>query len=355
MRNTHWLLVLVLVFISVLSCKSNPEEKNSEEIAQKEQTASFRIALGSCNRQDKPQEFWATIEKDSADIFIWGGDNIYADTPDMELMKSMYDTQKSNAYYSSFVSSLPYAPIGVWDDHDYGKNDAGKEWEYREEAKKLYMNFFDMDSTHAMAGRGGTYYSKSIKVGEKSIKFLMLDTRYFRDGLINAENPEKRYQPHTTSDSTLLGKDQWKWLEKEFKTAQADFTIVVSSIQFLSSEHGFETWGLFPHEVEKMQELLLKHKVKNVLFLSGDRHISEFSQKEVKGMSYPLTDFTSSGLTHSYSSFDGEPNSYRVGEVVAQTSYGIVDLNLVTNQAELNIKSTEDGRILQKLNLNFQD
>jgi alkaline phosphatase D len=204
-----------------------------------------------------------------------------------------------------------------------------------------------------MASRGGTYYTSSFSVGEHSLKFYMLDTRYFRDGLLEAESSAKRYQPHTTSDSTLLGSEQWSWLKDEMKSSEADFNIFVSSIQFLSNEHGFETWGNFPHEVRKMQDLLKENKLKNVLFLSGDRHISEFSQKDIEGLDYPLTDFTSSGLTHSYTSYDNEPNPYRVGEVTAQTSYGIIELNLAEESASLKIKSTEDGSLLQSLDLNF--
>lgn len=351
MKNSY--LILVVVSISFLSCKFNSEGENSETNSEITQKTNFRIALGSCNRQNMPQKFWATIQKDSADIFIWGGDNIYADTPDMELMQAKYDTLKNNDYYQSFVSQLIHEPLGVWDDHDYGKNDAGKEWEYRDEAKSLFMDFMNIDSTHAMASRGGTYYADVIEVEDKSIKFYMLDSRYFRDGLLDAKDSKMRYQPHTTSDSTLLGDEQWKWLEQEFKNSEANFNIIVSSIQFLSSEHGFETWGNFPHEVEKMQNLLQKYELDNILFFSGDRHISEFSQKKIEGLDYPLTDFTSSGLTHSYTSYDGEPNEYRVSSVVAETSYGIVDLDLENNTAELNIKSTKDGRVLQNLKLDF--
>lgn len=346
-------LILVIVSISFLSCKSNTGDENTEETAKKEQKTHFRIALGSCNRQNKPQDFWSTIEKDSADIFIWGGDNIYADTSDMQLMKSKYDTLKTNKYYQSFTSSLPYSVLGIWDDHDYGKNDAGKKWKYKDEAKSLFMDFMDIDSTHAMATRGGTYNSETIEVGQKSVKFYLLDTRYFRDGLKDAKTPGKRYQPHSSEDSTLLGEQQWNWLEQEMKTSTADFNIFVTSIQFLSQEHGFETWGNFPHEVQKMESLLKTYSPENVIFLSGDRHISEFSQKQLKGFDYPITDFTSSGLTHSYTSYDGEPNPYRVGEVTAETSYGIVDLNLTEEKADLKIKSTEDGHILQSLSLKF--
>ena len=351
MKRIH--LILALLSISILSCKSNGEKGNTSKEEKSDQVSNFRIAVGSCNRQNKPQEFWSTIEKDSADIFIWGGDNIYSDTRDMELMAAKYDSLKTNKYYQSFTSSLPYSVLGVWDDHDYGKNDAGKNWEYKEEAKSKFIDFFDIDSTHAMAERGGIYHSKTIEAGDNSIKFYMLDTRYFRDGLIDANSPGKRYQPHSTTDSTLLGEQQWKWFEKELKSSNADFNIIVSSIQFLSREHGFETWGNFPHEVNKMESLLKKYSPENIIFLTGDRHISEFSQKELKGFDYPITDFTSSGLTHSYTSYDGELNQYRVGEVTAQTSYGIVDLDLENDEAHLKIKSTEDGRVLQSLKLEF--
>ncbi|NEV93140.1 alkaline phosphatase family protein [Psychroflexus sp. YR1-1] len=345
--NTRF-LVLVLASVMLGSCRPNTEQP-----ADAEQITSFRIALGSCNRQDMPQDYWSVIQKDSADIFIWGGDNIYADTPDMDLMEAKYDSLKNNPYYQTFVSKLPYGPMGVWDDHDYGKNDAGEGWEYKDEAKTLFMDFMDIDSTHAMANRGGIYHAEVIDAGDKSIKFYMLDMRYFRDGLLEAEASDKRYQPHSSQDSTLLGEAQWDWLEQEFKKSEADFNIIVSSIQFLSSEHGFETWGNFPHEVEKLQSLLLDYSLDNVLMLSGDRHISEFSQKKIEGLDYMLTDFTSSGLTHSYASYDGEPNQYRVGEVVAQTSYGIVDLDLEVEEADLKIKSTKDGHVIQNLKLSF--
>ena len=352
MKNIY--LSVLILSLAISACKSNSEEKSStKEQPSKELKTSFKIALGSCNRQGKPQDYWSVIEKDSADVFIWGGDNIYADTPDMDKMDSMYNVQKNNRYYQSFVKSLPNSVLGVWDDHDYGKNDAGKDWVYKDQAKALYMNFLDIDSTHAMANRKGTYYTKSFKAGNKEIKVFLLDSRYFREGLREAEDSDKRYQPHTTSDSTLLGSEQWSWLKDEMKSSDADFNIFVSSIQFLSNEHGFETWGNFPHEVRKMEDLLKENQLKNVLFLSGDRHISEFSQKDIEGLDYPLTDFTSSGLTHSYTSYDNEPNPYRIGEVTAQTSYGIVDIDLNAETASLNIKSTEDGRMLQNLELTF--
>ena len=84
MKKIHWIVTLVVILFA--SCKSNTDDKKTESKLAESEPKTFRIAIGSCNRQDLPQEYWSIIEKDSADIFVWGGDNIYADTPDMGLM-----------------------------------------------------------------------------------------------------------------------------------------------------------------------------------------------------------------------------------------------------------------------------
>lgn len=53
----------------------------------------------------------------------------------------------------------------------------------------------------------------------------------------------KRFQPNTYGQGSMLGDAQWKWLELELKKSKADFNLIVSSVQILSAEHGFETWG----------------------------------------------------------------------------------------------------------------
>ena len=79
-------------------------------------------------------------------------------------------------------------------------------------------------------------------------------------------------------------------------------------------------------------------KTKNAIILSGDRHISEISKKDVAGLSYPLLDFTSSGLTHSYTDFNGEPNKFRVSDVVSKKSFGILKFEYEKNSIVLEIR-----------------
>ncbi len=119
------------------------------------------------------------------------------------------------------------------------------------------------------------------------------------------------------------------------KNSTATFNIIVSSIQFLSCEHGFETWGNMPHEVDKLENLIKSTQAKNVIIISGDRHISEISKKQIEGISYPLIDFTSSGLTHSYTDFNEETNPYRVGNVVSNKSFGILKFEYRSNAVRM--------------------
>ena len=102
----------------------------------------------------------------------------------------------------------------------------------------------------------------------------------------------------------------------------------------------------------RFENLLKSGNASNVILLSGDRHISEFSKKEISGLEYPLIDFTSSGLTHSYTSYKGEPNKYRIGEVTSDRSYGLLTLDLENNLVNFKIMGV-NYQILSELNQEY--
>jgi alkaline phosphatase D len=310
--------------------------------------SDFILAFGSCNRQELAQPLWEPILQNKPDIFLWGGDNIYADTEDMEELWQGYEQQLQNAGYQKLVQRVPVT--GVWDDHDYGVNDGGADWEFKEESQQLLLDFLKVPENDPRRDRAGVYHSKLIETPKGSIKLLLLDTRYFRSELLKSNSPGKRYQ--INKEGTVLGEAQWNWLEAELEDSKADFHIILSSIQVLAYEHGFESWGNFPKDVQRLKKLLSQTKPKNLLLLSGDRHISEFSQTRIQGLNYPLTDFTSSGLTHVYSSFSGEPNRFRKGEVVSELSFGLVKFNFDRQEILLEMRG-EENHLQQFYRLKF--
>ena len=294
-----------------------------------------------------PNPFWEDMNARNADLFIWGGDVIYADTEDMEKMKAMYTEQLANTAYRNFIEELPV--MGTWDDHDYGINDGGAAYAKKQQSQQLFLDFIGTPKDAPARSREGVYASRTFVKAGKTIKIIVLDTRYFRTDLAPSTNPEKRYRK--IKRGTILGETQWEWFKEEL-AEPTDFTIIMSSIQLLSAQHGFETWGNLPKEVKRFEKALNKSKAQAVLVLSGDRHISEFSRKKVKGLDYPLIDFTSSGLTHSYTEYDGEPNRYRVGNVVSTRSYGMVNIDLESNRIAMKIIGV-GGEILGELQQDY--
>ncbi len=104
-----------------------------------EEAPLSRIAFGACAKQDKPQPIWDAIIEAQPQQFVFLGDNIYGDTEDMALLKSKWDLLAAQPGYVKLKALCPVT--GTWDDHDYGKDDAGVEYPKKVESQKLFLDF----------------------------------------------------------------------------------------------------------------------------------------------------------------------------------------------------------------------
>lgn len=332
--------ILLLIFIS---CKSKRNFENPYRAK-----SDFTIAFGSCNRQDLNNKLWNDIRKAKPQIWIWGGDNIYADTEDIGEMAAMYKAQNRAKGYRQLRSEVQV--IGTWDDHDYGLNDGGEEWHVKNESQQAFLDFIGEAENSPRRSQQGVYTSYTFDLLQVpgQIRVILLDTRYFRSPLTPDPDGIKRYIPNEYGVGSVLGETQWAWLTEQLNNSTATFNLIVSSIQFLSDQHGFETWGNFPHEVKRLKSVITSSGAEGVIILSGDRHLSEFSKTELEGLSYPLIDFTSSGLTNAYKEFSGEPNPYRLGEVVATESFGLLKFEMATKTVRFQIIG-DGGQVLGEI------
>ena len=278
------------------------------------------IALGSCNRQDREQPMWPFILENDPQLWIWLGDNIYGDTEDMDLMSDKYRLQKSNPGYSRLREQAMV--VGIWDDHDYGINDGGKEFSKKEESKELMLDFLDVPEDAPVRSRPGAYQSYSFGPTGQQVKVLLLDARYFRDPIERTGPPNRRYLPNAEGD--VLGEDQWTWLEEELINSTAQVHLIGSGIQFIPEEHAFEKWANLPKARERLFQLLARTKPEVPVLLSGDRHIAEVSKLMIDGWDQPVYELTSSGLTHSYEKVGDEPNRHRVGGIFGKKNFGVI-------------------------------
>lgn len=280
---------------------------------------------------------WPEIVDQKPDLWIWLGDNIYGDSDVVDTLIAKYNRQKQNDGYQKLLASTPI--IGTWDDHDYGKNDGGVEFVSKVESQQAMFDFLGVAADDPIRNKAGVYSAHSYTVGNAKIKVILLDSRYHRDTL---ERIDGVYQTNETG--TVLGDEQWAWLEKELTDSDADIHLIGNGIQVISMEHRFEKWQNFPNERARMFELIKKTQAPGVIFLTGDRHIAEVSELNYEGVSYPLRDFTSSGLTHSYEAAGAEVNQYRISPLVGMKNYGVLTFTIAESKltVEAKIKGLND-------------
>ena len=341
-------IIFLFSFLGFISCKLY--DKTSQIESQKPvQNEYFTVAFGSCDDQKIKNKLWPAIDQNHPSVWIWGGDNVYSDTEDMQFLKNNYEIQKQDADYLKFIKDK--IVLGTWDDHDFGANDSGEEYPYKRKSQQLLLDFLGTSQKAPERKRDGIYTAKTIVLDGNKVKIIILDSRFFRTALTKSTDSKKRFQPNRHSEGTMLGQTQWKWLKEELRNSDAQFNVIVSSIQFLSDKHGFEAWGNFPHEIERLEQLIVSTKAKGTFIISGDRHIATFSSKNVTGLSYPLVDFTSSGLTHTYTSFSGEENPYVKGEVIKDINFGLLKFDFKNNKVIMEIKGKKNKLLQQYIQI----
>src|SRR5437868_6122617 len=82
---------------------------------------------------------------------------------------------------SALRSACPV--LAVWDDHDYGKNDAGADFPQKDDSKKQFLTFFGEPTGSPRWLRPGVYDAKIFGPEGKRVQVILLDGRYNRSPL----------------------------------------------------------------------------------------------------------------------------------------------------------------------------
>jgi alkaline phosphatase D len=268
------------------------------------------IVFGSCIKSVDHPMLDRTLTL-PMDLFLFLGDNVYADTKAPAIMRAKYDELKASRFWKGLQKKAPF--LATWDDHDYGGDDAGASWPIRREAQEEYLRWLDPPADSPLRRREGVYDARVIGPPGRRVQVLLLDTRYFRSPLKKGKHEVTPsggpYVPEPDPAATMLGADQWAWLEEQLRQP-AELRLVASSIQFSAAFHGGECWANFPLEQQRLMDLIVKTRANGVLFLSGDRHWSELSKLEGPS-GYPFYDLTSSSLTQKHARGTPTPNRFR--------------------------------------------
>ena len=300
---------------------------------------SYVLGFGSCITEKRDQPIWKAIEKENINEFFFMGDNVYGDSKDGLLKEMEISYMKQKEMFPKWLYTKKLNAI--WDDHDYGKNDGGAEYPLKEQAQRLFLEFWNVDKDDARYSQKGIYFNEEKVILNNKINLIALDTRYHRSSL---DQEDKPYYPTTDETKTMLGKDQWKWLEEIVKI-ESDIIIIVSSIQVLPTNHIFEKWHNFPHERSRLLGLL-KFTNKPVIILSGDRHKAGLYEKDniIEMTSSSLNKPISRPLSVIWDIFSKESDELLIRDMYYRENYGLLKI-LPNKKMIIQLKDMEGKEI----------
>lgn len=99
--------------------------------------------------------------------------------------------------YKALRESIPV--VGVWDDHDFGLDNSGKDYKNKHVQRQMYLNFTQEPMNSARRDENfidGTYWDYYVTSDDIKVHLLLLDVRY-----------------NMVPEVDTLGERQWLWLD----------------------------------------------------------------------------------------------------------------------------------------------
>ena len=216
------------------------------------------------------------------------------------------------------------ANYAIWDDRDYGNSDSDRTHPLRLEAAALFERYWANPAYGEEPGRDGIY--SAFRIGAAEV--FLLDDRFWRDPDTLPDSPAK----------TVLGSAQKRWLKEALAASDAALKLIAIGHQVLPDYHDWESYAMFAHERRELLDWIREQRVEGVMFVTGDRHLSELMRADPEGL-YPLYELTASPIANRPFTTGLElPNPIRIAGYGAGDSYGIVDLDTTVTPARLTIR-----------------
>lgn len=362
-RGLVALLLLGIVGVFAIFAMTGGQTLNEARIAPKEpwlkldtSTLIERMAFASCADQKKPQPIWAGLLDTRPNLLLMMGDNVYGDIKDASAkeLKAAYSAFASHPDFAKVRAAMPI--LATWDDHDYGQNDAGGNFPLKATTRRLFDEFWAVGPERR--SREGVYDAQIFGPAGKRVQVILLDTRSFRSPWTAKQagaNWRGPYGPDANPKLTILGEEQWSWLEKELRKP-AEIRFIVSSIQVVAEHHGFERWGNFPAERQRLYDLVKRTEARGVVLLTGDRHVGAIYRKSGV-LPYPVIDITSSSINRpllpQYSVEEG--GSERQGEAYRDENFGLASIDWAARKLTLALYGLKGKDPVRQMTVNFAD
>lgn len=262
-----------------------------------------------------PQEaIYPVMSAMPADFMMWLGDNVYYLFRHMGVPEQMYERRIRKAQVPEVDAFMRSRPMyAIWDDHDYGPDNKKGNFALKDTSWFIHTHFW-ANPYNGIPGTKGTFSHFQLSDAD----FFLTDNR-FQSTTYRDPNP------------AMLGKGQMEWLKRGLLESTATFHFIVIGSQVLNRLDRGESWYHYPAERQELLDFLSDNNIKNVIFLTGDRHHTELQSITLRS-GHSVYDFTCSPLTSvvNQTILGGpeENNPQRIpGTLVLQHNFGRVSLS----------------------------
>ena len=279
------------------------------------------FALTSCmddSYVEEQKSQWLDLMTFKPEVLFMIGDNVYVDIRKKRWLRKIspetiwqrYVETRNNLQIFRVKRLVPV--FATWDDHDFGRDVAGGDFEYKDASKAIFNEFFPQELNKVVINKGPGI-SQIVRMREQT--FVFLDDRSFRS------NHEKKQKPESH-----FGEDQEKWLLQWLKKLKGPAWII-SGDQFFGGYHPFDSYQAnHPIAFEKFLKTLRQSK-RRYVFVSGDRHLTELMKIPVRATGFQTYELTSSPI-HAMvfpGSFKKHPNPLGIEGKDGMMNYMLVD------------------------------
>lgn len=276
--------------------------------------SSFRVVFGSCARVGSNGAVFDAIDDLDPLLYLIIGDFHYGDNgvDNVDDFREVLDLTLTQPGQAALYRDHPIAY--VWDDHDFGSNDANGSSVSRAAAMTSYREYVP---SYELAGPLSAIY-QAFTIGR--VRFVLTDARAARD--------EQRKTDDDTK--TMLGAEQKAWLLDELATSSLDHELVVwvNPVPWVAApSSGSDNWGGYATERREIADFIAANEIDNLLMVSADAHMVAIDDgtntnfSDTPGPGFPLLQ---AAPLDRPGSIKGGP--YSEGAIAESGQFGVLDI-----------------------------
>ena len=276
--------------------------------------SSFKVVFGACARVGSNGRVFDAINEQDPLLYMILGDMHYGDNDvdNIDDYRDVLDLTLSQPGQAALYRSRGIAY--VWDDHDFGANDANSASTSRAAAMASYREYVP---SYDLAGAQSSIH-QAFTIGR--VRFILTDARSARDDQAKVDD----------ADKTMLGLEQKQWFLSEMAQSSQDHELVVwiNPVPWVAdTKVGADNWGGYATERAEIANFIVDRDIDNLVMISGDAHMVAIDDgtntnfSEAPGPGFPL--LHSAALDRPGSTKGGP---YSEGAIAGSGQYGMLEV-----------------------------